>query len=70
MIQERVEDPLTRAGKSPLTLLHQRGVKPPLPKGGQGDLESAYKALGENEYERHGDTCRRFLQSQASAEGP
>ena len=38
MIQERVEDQLTRSAKSPLTLLHHRGVKPPLPRGGQGDF--------------------------------
>jgi hypothetical protein len=38
MNQERVEDQLTRFGKSPLTPLYQREVKPPLTKGRPGGI--------------------------------
>jgi len=38
MNQERVENQLTWSAKSPLTLLHQRGVKPPFTKGRSGGI--------------------------------
>ncbi len=80
MKQERVEYQLTRSLKSPLTLLYKRRVKPPLPKACpervdgevRRDLKTASRGLRENGYEskRHGEIYRRFLQRQASAEGP
>jgi hypothetical protein len=72
MIQERVEDQLTRSAKSPLTLLHHGGVKPPLPKGGQAGFNKSVQGIEREKYEskRNGEIHRRFLQRQESAEGP